>query len=140
MIANAVIKASKEWNFTIPQILAQIKAESDFNISAVSSAKAQGLMQIIPETQAYIQLNIDDPPKRFNAFNPYHSVRGGCFYLDDLIKEFGSYEQALRAYNWGPHRLREFNAGLRNDMPDETKKYVPRILEYTEFFKGYGLK
>lgn len=139
MMANAAIKASYEWNFPISQILAQMKVESDFNVAAISHAKAQGPMQIIPTTQAYIQVHMRDAPRKFNPFNPYHAVRGGCFYLDEQIKEFGSLEIALQAYNWGPHRMRDFNAGLGDPMPQETKDYPILIFKHMEFFERYGL-
>lgn len=139
-IANAVIDYSYEWNFTIPQVLAQMRVESNFDVKAVSHAKAMGLMQIIPETAVYIQHTMPDAPSRFNVFNIHHSIRGGCFYLDLQVKEFGDYEQALRAYNWGPHNLRDYNAGVKKSMPLETQNYVPQILEWIEFYKKHGLE
>jgi len=59
-IANAVIDYSYEYNFTISQILAQMKTESDFNVKATSSAGAQGLMQIMPATLNYIQYEMSN--------------------------------------------------------------------------------
>ena len=139
-IANSVIDYSYEWNFTIPQILAQIRVESNFNPQAKSHAKAMGLMQIIPETLIYIEHTMPEAPSSLNAFNIYHNIRAGCFYMNMQIKEFGSYEQALRAYNWGPHKLRAYNAGEIKTMPIETQNYVPAILGYIEFYKKYGLE
>jgi len=139
-MANAVIDYSHEFNLTIPQVLAQIRVESNFDSQAKSGAEAQGLMQIIPSTIKYIQHEMPNAPSKLNPWNIHHNIRAGCFYMSEQIEEFGTYEEALRAYNWGPHRLSKFNAGEVTIEPIETLKYVPLIKEYIEVFNGYGLE
>jgi len=85
-IANAVIDYSYEWNLTIPQVLAQIQTESNFDTNAVSSVGAQGLMQIMPKTLKYIEYEMPKSPPNLKAFNIYHNIRAGCFYMDEQIK------------------------------------------------------
>jgi len=139
-MANAIIDYSYEFNLTIPQVLAQIKAESDFNVRAESSAHAQGLMQIRPRTLDYIGAIMPNSPTKLSPWNIYHNIRAGCFYLSEQIEEFGTYEEALRAYNWGPDNLARWNAGELKKEPEETLEYVPRIQKYIKIFKGYGLE
>lgn len=141
-IANAVIDYSYEFNLTIPQVLAQIHVESGFNCKATSPAGAQGCMQIMPDTLRYIQHELPNAPSRLNTWNIYHNIRAGCFYMAEQIERFGSYEEALKAYNWGPHRVAKFNAGLvpENEYPQETKEYVPKILNLINEYKKYGLE
>jgi len=139
-IANAVIDYSYQYNFTIPQILAQIRVESNFSTKIISNKKAQGLMQIIPTTAVYIQYTMPNAPAKLNVFNIFHNVRAGCWYMSEQMEEFGDYEQALMAYNWGPHNLRAYNAGDIKDIPLETQGYAPAIFEKIEFFKTYGLE
>lgn len=138
-ISNAVIDYSYEWDLTIPQVLAQMKAESNFALKALSPVGAQGLMQIMPRTLKYIQYEMPNAPARISAWNVHHNIRAGCYYMAQQKHHFGSYEDALRAYNWGPDRLDKFNAGLISSMPQETQEYVPKILRYIEVFKKYGL-
>lgn len=139
-IANATIDYSHEWNLTIPQVLAQIRVESNFNVNAQSTAIAQGLMQIRPKTLEYISYKIPNPPPKLTPWNIYHNIRAGCFYLAEQIDEFGTYEEGLRAYNWGPDNLARFNAGERKDEPIETLEYVPKVKKYIEIFSKYGLE
>jgi len=139
-IANAVIDYSYEFDLTIPQVLAQMKVESDFNPNAVSPANAKGLMQILPTTLVFIQHEMPDSPVKLNTWNVYHNIRAGCFYMSEQIERFGTYEEALRAYNWGPDNLARFNAGEIKNEPEETLKYVPRVKQYIEIFNKYGLE
>lgn len=140
-IANAVIDYSYEWKLTIPQVLAQIKVESNFNPKASSKAGAQGLMQIMPRTFKYIHYELPEAPINMDAWNIFHNIRAGCFYMAQQRTYFGSYEEALRAYNWGPDSLEKYNAGIidKDKMPEETQEYVPKVLKYIEVFKKYGL-
>lgn len=139
-IANAVIDYSYQYNLAIPQVLAQIKVESDFRIRAVSKAGAQGLMQIMPKTLHYIGYDMPDAPPRLNPWNIYHNIKSGCFYMSEQIAEFGTYDEALKAYNFGPDNLKKYNAGERKTMPNETSEYVPKVHRYIEIFGRYGLE
>lgn len=139
-IANSVIDYAYQYNLRIPEVLAQIKVESDFKVKAESRAGAQGLMQIMPGTLKYIGYEMPDAPPRMNPWNIYHNIKAGCFYMAEQIGDFGTYDEALRAYNWGPDRLKKYNAGEIITMPQETTDYVPRVHKYIEIFNRYGLE
>ncbi|MBR0168881.1 MAG: lytic transglycosylase domain-containing protein [Synergistaceae bacterium] len=94
---------------------AMIKHESAWTVDAVSNKNAQGLMQIIPSTQKL--LGITDP------FDVVQNINGGAKYIGDLIKEFGSVEKALAAYNWGPANVK---AGKK--FPGKVQEYVNNIM------------
>jgi len=139
-MANAIIDYSYQFNLTIPQVLAQIKVESDFKVRAVSSAGAQGLMQIMPQTLKYIGYDMPSAPARLNPWNVHHNIKAGCFYMSEQIEEFGTHTEALKAYNWGPDNLKKYNVGERKSMPQETIDYIPRNYKYIEIFSRYGLE
>ena len=84
-------------------ILAQIKVESNFNPVAVSSVGAQGLLQIMPETQ--IELAISDP------FHPVENIRGGIRYQKTQLIRFSSVRKALWAYHNGPDNVQKGTVG-----------------------------
>ena len=69
---NIILKASKKYNVSPKLIEAVIKAESGFNIKAVSDKGAEGLMQLMPQTQR--KLDVTDP------FNPSQNIYGGTEY------------------------------------------------------------
>ena len=140
-IATAVLDYSYQYNLSIAKILSQIKQESDFKIGAKSRARAQGLMQIIPETWEYVILK-EFERKSADPYNIFNNVRAGCFYMAEQIHKFDTYDQALMAYNWGPHNVRSLLAGelTEEDIPRETTNYVKLINRNIAIFEKYGLE
>jgi soluble lytic murein transglycosylase-like protein len=96
-----------------------IKAESDYDVDAVSSKGALGLMQLMPETAE--SLGVADP------FSPEQNITGGVKYLKGLIQSYhGDYKKAVAAYNAGKAAV-DKNGG---DAPyAETREYVKKVLD-----------
>jgi soluble lytic murein transglycosylase-like protein len=95
-----------------------IRAESGFNVRAVSPKGAQGLMQLMPQTAS--QLGVQ------NAFDPQANVEGGTRYLRELLERYDfDLVKALAAYNAGPQRVEQYGG-----VPPyyETHAYVARIV------------
>jgi soluble lytic murein transglycosylase-like protein len=95
-----------------------IRAESGFNVRAVSPKGAQGLMQLMPQTAS--QLGVQ------NAFDAKANVEGGARYLRELLERYDfDLIKALAAYNAGPQRVEQYGG-----VPPyyETKVYVARIV------------
>ncbi len=132
-------------------IYAIIKAESGFSETAVSSAGAIGLMQIIPDTFLFdIRDHIGLPDERSDAlFEAESNILAGTYYFAHWYDYFYDvYEisdptvEALAAYNAGIGRvwewleddaLSDWNGLFAEKIPfEETKKYVSRILSYKE--------
>ena len=112
--------------------------ESAFVTNAKSSAKAVGLWQFMPATGKDFQLtqNVFRDERR----DVLQSTDAALDYLQRLNNQFGSWELALAAYNWGAGNVakaqkRNFAAGLPTDyesltMPRETRMYVPKLMAY----------
>jgi soluble lytic murein transglycosylase-like protein len=97
-------------------IKAIIKAESNFNPTAISPKGAQGLMQLMPATARDLQ--VADP------FDPQANITGGTKYLRSLLESFGwDIELSLAAYNAGP-------GNVKKTVPNipETREYVAKVL------------
>ncbi len=95
-----------------------IRAESGFNVRAVSRKGAQGLMQLMPGTASKLGVP--------NAFDPQANVEGGTKYLRELLERYNfDLVKALAAYNAGPLRVEQYGG-----VPPyyETRAYVARIV------------
>jgi hypothetical protein len=102
-----------------PKLVAAIVAvESQFNPRAVSRKGAEGLMQLMPATAAY--LDVEDP------FDPRDNIDGGVRHLKRLMKRFhNDLPLVLAAYNAGEQAV----INHRGIPPyRETRQYVVRVL------------
>lgn len=88
-----------------------IKQESAFQIKAISTSNAYGLMQMIPPTAKEIasDLKIEHLDLPQDMFNPIQNIRMGTYYLAKMLKQFnGHVPLALASYNAGPSRMERF--------------------------------
>jgi membrane-bound lytic murein transglycosylase D len=109
--------------------------ESAFNPTALSTSRAAGIWQFMPATGK------DFGMKQTFWFDSRRDViaatEGALAYLQKLYAQFGDWQLALAAYNWGEGNVaraieRNQKAGLPTDyaslkMPDETRNYVPKL-------------
>jgi soluble lytic murein transglycosylase-like protein len=117
-ITEVVKDASGRYQLDPDLVDSVIKAESGFNVRAVSPKGAQGLMQLMPGTASHLGVP--------NAFDPRANVNGGTKYLRELLERYNfDLVKALAAYNAGPQRVQKFGG-----VPPyyETRAYVARIV------------
>jgi hypothetical protein len=116
---NEVVRtASGTYRLDPDLVNSVIRAESGFNVRAVSPKGAQGLMQLMPQTASALGVQ--------NAFDPQANVEGGARYLRELLERYDfDLIKALAAYNAGPQRVEQYGG-----VPPyyETKAYVARIV------------
>lgn len=127
-------------------IAAVIRAETNFRHQAESHKGAIGIMQLMPETAAWIvetsganKLNADD------LLKPEINIHLGSWYLRWLISYYeGNLLYAIAAYNAGQGNVNKWKQsevwnGTEDDINQipfgETRHYVQRVLYY---YKKYS--
>lgn len=118
-VIDLVQRLAPEYGVYPRLAMAIIRAESNFNPTAISPKNAQGLMQLIPETAE--RFNVRKP------FDPEQNIRGGLSYLRWLLAYFqGNIVLVAAAYNAGEGAVNRYGG-----IPPyaETQGYVKRIRE-----------
>jgi membrane-bound lytic murein transglycosylase D len=109
--------------------------ESAYNPMALSPAQASGLWQFIPSTGKDYKL---EQNHRYDARRDIiASTSAALDYLQALHRQFGDWQLALAAYNWGENAVakaigRNQAKGRRGDyaalaLPEETRNYLPKL-------------
>lgn len=128
-----------------PILLALMRQESNFDISAVSHAGAKGVMQVMPGTAQQVanKMNIAYQASRLTT-DPRYNMRLGRNYLEEMLERYRGYlPLVLAAYNAGPHRANDWIERFgdprhpNTDAVDwveqisfkETRNYVQRVSE-----------
>ncbi len=132
-------------------VLAIIRQESEFDVGAISSANARGLMQLIPAT-AQAQARREGMTFQRGALtsDAQYNMTLGSAHLADLVDNFnGSYVLAIASYNAGSARAREWITDWGDprspsvDVVDwielipfsETRNYVQRVTENLQVYR-----
>lgn len=136
-----VEKYSEEYGLEKELVLSVIKAESDFQETAVSKSGAIGLMQIIPRTAKWIATEFNELYEKQKMFEPETNIKYGCFYLNYLFDKFKKQDVVICAYNAGEGVVRDWldeNGNLIKEKIsyEETRNYLKKVSEYYENYKN----
>lgn len=125
---------------------AQVRAESNFDPNARSSAGAIGLAQFMPLTWA--EWNDGTPGLQRLAStllltdprDPEDAIHAQIIYMKWLLQRVTTWEAAFAAYNWGIGRVLKIwmLPRWKDHLPKETFDYIHRIEKYyQEYLNGY---
>lgn len=120
--ADYIAEASQRFGIPEHWVSAVMQVESAGHVTAVSTAGAMGLMQIMPSTWTELRLRHrlgNDP------FEPRDNILGGTAYLREMYDLFGA-PGFLGAYNAGPSRYAE-HLETGRALPRETRVYVAML-------------
>ncbi|HZJ77382.1 MAG TPA: lytic transglycosylase domain-containing protein [Clostridia bacterium] len=108
IIATSFYNAPLEYDLEKEFLYAVIKTESSFKTDALSSAGAQGLMQITPETFEWLQMKMGGEHLVLDCNDADLNVKYGAYFLKLLLDEFENKNTALAAYHAGRGRVNEW--------------------------------
>jgi len=125
-------------------VYAITRQESRFQVDAVSSAGARGLMQLMPGTakETAAKVGVDYSASRLVTDGAYNALLGSTYLAAQLNRFNGSLVLAAAAYNAGAGNASKWISAYgdpRSDKVDpvvwvelipfqETRKYVQRVL------------
>jgi soluble lytic murein transglycosylase-like protein len=138
-------RAGVDWRL----LKAQAQAESGRNLDpdARSKVGATGIAQFMVRTWEEWRdgtPGIQEPPPAdivlLDPRDPEDGIRVQAAYIAWILRHVGGrLETALAAYNWGIGNVRRALPDLEYDpakVPDETRAYVARILDYRTALEG----
>ena len=135
---------AREYGLEENFVLAVIFAESSFDPEAVSHAGARGLMQLMPDTGAWLAGKLDmENVDADDLFDPATNIRLGCYYLSYLEERLEDRELVLAAYNAGMGNVRKWlqderysdGVQLLSIPIKETENYVEKTLRTYEKYE-----
>ena len=135
-LAEAVLTEAARNGYDPLFILALVAVESRFRVSVSSERGASGLMQLKPSTFAWISAREPDLDGADAAVadDPVLDVRLAVRYFRWLEHRFHSRNDALMAYNAGPHRLAKYRK--TDEVPERLREYPRRVMkEYRRFVR-----
>jgi len=122
-----ISKYSKEYDLDPYLVVALIKTESKFNKDVKSEKDAYGLMQITDSTAEWAagEMKIEYSSSNL-LFDAEYNIRMGCWYLNDLKKEFnGNMDVVLAAYNGGRGNVEKWLKDPKHSSDGENLDYIP---------------
>ena len=132
-----VTKYAQQYEVDENIIYALIKAESNFEVEAVSNKDAQGLMQLMYSTAEDVAKKNGIQLTEENILEPDININIGTIYISTLIKKYECLEIALAAYNAGSGNVDKWiaNGTIKADGSDienipfkETNNYVRKTM------------
>lgn len=123
-------------------VWAVMRQESAFDPTAVSSAGAIGLMQLMPATarEEASRLGLE----KADPWEPRTNILLGTAHLARALQNFGTVEEALAAYNAGSGSVRKWGhpaGGIEEWVEEipfpETNEYVRKVLGNYSVYKAF---
>ncbi len=139
-LTETLMKVSQKHGYDPIFLLAVIKTESEFKPNAVGSAGEIGLMQIKPETAAWIcKKNNITWLGAERLKNPHYNILIGGYYFEYLKKTLHSQSaRYVNAYNMGINGLQRLPAQAQNSHPYFEKVITNYLYIYSELKKIRG--
>lgn len=122
-----ILRHSTNYNVDPYLVASVINTESKFQERALSPKGAYGLMQIMPTTAEWISNYVDIKITNNDIlYDPETNIKMGCWYLNNLSKEFdGQTELILASYNGGRGNVNKWLAQDEYSKDGKTLHKIP---------------
>jgi soluble lytic murein transglycosylase len=120
-------------------LFAIMRQESGFNARDVSTARAIGLLQMVPPTTRRVAQELGIPFAEEQLFEPAYNIRVAGHYIGRLFRQYRAVlPRAVGSFNAGPgamnrwmreHGAEEVDAFVEHIPFDETRGYVRRVVQ-----------
>lgn len=141
---DLVLEQARNQGIQPAWVMGVMRRESAFDATVESSAKALGLMQLIPPTAKAVGSKLGLSIKgRDDILPPATNIQLGSAYLGEMLGKFsGNYAQATAAYNagpgrppqWAPNKLINADQWIESIPFTETREYVQAVMGYTTIY------
>lgn len=147
--ADLIVSEAQKYGLDPLLMFALVRQESLFEAIGTSYAQAQGLMQVIPPTGAWIAEQLRWPNyQNQDLYRPYVNIAFGTYYLAVQRNRFErDLYAALAAYNAGPGRSAVWRQQAGGDQDlflelitlEQPQTYIKRIAEHYAIYRTlYG--
>ena len=136
-IATVIMHESERYGFDPIFLMAVIKNESSFNPRMKGGAGEIGLMQIKPETAAWIAKSCKIKYKDAQSlYNPETNIRIGAAFMNKLRTQFSAQSSLyLSAYNAGAKKVR-----MMVSVKNAPKAYATAVMKrYFAIYSALGM-
>ncbi|NRO99127.1 transglycosylase SLT domain-containing protein [Paraburkholderia sp. NMBU_R16] len=121
-------------NILAAQVWQESRGDPNAGSTNVNGMTDQGLMQVDPAT--FAQLQQEHPQLQGKSLSdPATNVLAGAYYMSDLYKQFGSWPEALRAYNSGPDQVNPSNL---SSVTVGDPNYVNSVMNFAATIQNGG--
>ncbi len=120
-------------------LFAIMRQESGFNSGDVSTARAIGLLQMVPPTSRRVAQDLGIPFSEDQLFEPAYNIRVAGHYIGRLYRQYRAVlPRAIGSFNAGPgamnrwmreHGDDDVDAFVEHIPFDETRTYVCRVVQ-----------
>ena len=146
---DTIVDEANDYDIDPLLVCSIIKCESNFDSEAESAVGAVGLMQIMPDTAAWIADKFAIKYEESMLLDPDYNIKLGCIYLYTLLDHFGgNVVEAVAAYNGGQGNVEKWIStgvwdGTEENIADipfsETRTYAQKVMAcYDNYINLYG--
>ncbi|HZD58910.1 MAG TPA: lytic transglycosylase domain-containing protein [Anaerolineae bacterium] len=141
-----IVETSRKYSIDPYLISAIIYEESKFNPSSRSKVGAVGLMQVMPDTGAWIAKRQGRQFTANDLYSPEVNINMGCWYFNFLRDKYRDEKLALAAYNSGDKNVdRWLRDGEYSSVDEvvanipykETRTFVKRVLKTKAMYEKH---